>query len=100
MSCGSLSQFSPNLQQPAPTTATLSRMASFLIFSSADRRDLPVVVGRAAGLVDLPERELDRQVELHFLRGYVGHLEIETRALDVGHRRDERRIRASRGGGE
>src|SRR4030095_3516521 len=30
MSCGSLSQFSPNLQQPMPTMATLSRMASTL----------------------------------------------------------------------
>src|SRR5262245_8824888 len=28
MSWGSLSQFSPNLQQPMPTMATLSRMAS------------------------------------------------------------------------
>src|SRR6185295_9913747 len=27
MSCGSLSQFSPNLEQPMPTMATLSRMA-------------------------------------------------------------------------
>src|SRR5262245_5479770 len=31
MSCGSLSQFSPNLQQPMPTIATLSRMASWFI---------------------------------------------------------------------
>src|SRR5882757_626987 len=30
MSWGSLSQFSPNLQQPMPTIATLSRMASGL----------------------------------------------------------------------
>src|SRR5215475_16125132 len=28
MSCGSLSQFSPNLQQPMPIMATLSRIAS------------------------------------------------------------------------
>src|SRR2546423_13612805 len=93
MSCGSLSQFSPNLQQPAPTTATLSRMASFFIaISSAERCDLPVVVGRTAGLVNLAEAELDRKIELHLFRIRIGHLQIETRALDVGDRSDQRGI--------
>src|SRR5438876_2670587 len=35
MSCGSLSQFSPNLQQPMPTMATLSRMARGFIAGGA-----------------------------------------------------------------
>src|SRR5437773_10510843 len=56
MSAGAWSQFSPNLQQPMPTIATLSRMAAvFMLGSSAYRRAFPVVGGRAAGLVDLPE---------------------------------------------
>src|SRR5262245_61493217 len=96
MSWGSLSQFSPNLQQPMPTMATLSRMASFfIVVSSADGGALPVIVGRAARLVDLPEGQLDGHLELHFLGRDVGHLEVEPRALDVGHRGDERRLRAA-----
>src|SRR5207247_3297833 len=47
---------------------------------SPDWRALPVVVGRPAGLVHLPERELDRQVELHLFGAGVGHLEVEARA--------------------
>src|SRR2546426_9946382 len=78
MSWGSLSQFSPNLQHPMPTMATLSRMASgFIVLSLPDRRALPIVVGRPACFVHLPEGELDRQVELHLLRIHVGHLQIE-----------------------
>src|SRR5262245_45338897 len=49
----------------------------------ADRRRLPEVVRRAAGLVDLAERELDRHAELHLLRIDVRHLEIEPRTVDV-----------------
>src|SRR5881628_1771003 len=63
---------------------------------SPDWRALPVVVGRPAGLVHLPERELDRQVELHLFGAGVGHLEVEARALDVDHGRDEGRARAPR----
>src|SRR6266566_5173317 len=63
---------------------------------SPDWRALPVVVGRPAGLVHLPEGELDGQVELHFLGARVRHLEVEARALDVDHGRDERRARAPR----
>src|SRR3989442_4966186 len=96
MSAGAWSQFSPNLQHPMPTIATLSRMAAvFMLGSLAYRRALPVVVGRAAGLVDPPEGELDGQVELHLLRACVGHLEIEAGALDVGHGGDERRVGAA-----
>src|SRR5581483_205343 len=103
MSWGSLSQFSPNLQQPIPTMATLSRIASlFMRFPrrcarvrSAHRRDLPIVVRRAAGVVDLPEDELDGKVELHLLGIRVGHLDVEARAVDVGDGRDERRHRAA-----
>src|SRR5438093_6578988 len=63
---------------------------------SPDWRALPVVVGRPARLVHLPEGELDGQVELHFLGARVGHLEVKARALDVDHGRDERRARAPR----
>src|SRR5262245_28369119 len=38
MSWGSLSQFSPNLQQPMPTMATLSRMASCFMAGGKLRR--------------------------------------------------------------
>src|SRR5947208_10615569 len=62
---------------------------------SPDWRALPVVVGRPAGLVHLPEGELDGQVELHFLGARVRHLEVEARALDVDHGRNERRARAA-----
>src|SRR2546427_9583315 len=84
MSWGSLSQFSPNFEQPMPTMATLSRMAwGFMAISSAHRRALPVVVRRPAGVVHLPEDQLHRKVELHLLRARVGHLEIEAGALPV-----------------
>src|SRR5213592_4037755 len=62
---------------------------------SPDWRALPVVVRRPAGLVHLPEGELDRQVQLHLLRARVGHLEVEARALDVDYRSNERRARAA-----
>src|SRR5262249_26032898 len=105
-SWGSLSQFSPNLQQPMPTIATLSRIACGFMFSlllgssrsllcSALRRALPIVVGRSAGVVDLAERELDRQIELRLLGDGVGHLDVEARAVDVGDGRDQRRVRAA-----
>src|SRR5438046_7638078 len=63
---------------------------------SPDWRALPVVVGRPARLVHLPEGELDGQVELHFPGARVGHLEVKARAVDVDHGRDERRARAPR----
>src|SRR5438128_2508278 len=101
MSAGAWSQFSPNLQHPMPTIATLSRMAAVFIprllgVLETCWRALPVIVGRPAGLVDLPEGELDGQVELHLLRARVGHLEIEARPIDVGHGGDERRVRSAR----
>src|SRR5947207_15591657 len=71
MSCGSLSQFSPNLEQPMPTIATLSRMACGFMSTSTLRRALPVIVRRPARLVHLPEGQLDRHVELHLLRARV-----------------------------
>src|SRR6266516_2131099 len=96
MSWGSLSQFSPNFEQPMPTMATLSRMAcGFMAISSAHRRALPVVVRRPARVVHLPEDELDGEVELHLLRARIGHLEVESRALDIDHGRDEGRARAA-----
>src|SRR5690242_20555915 len=98
MSCGSLSQFSPNLEQPMPTIATLSRMACGFMAGmrlSAHRRALPVVVRRPAGLVHPPEDELDRHVELHLLRARVRHLEVEAGAFDIHHRRDQGRARAA-----
>src|SRR2546427_5634210 len=63
---------------------------------SANRRALPIVVGRAACFVHLPEGELDRQVERHLLRMHVGHLQIEAGALDVDDAGDQRRARATR----
>src|SRR5438445_3799832 len=63
---------------------------------SPDWRALPVVVGRPARLVHLPEGELDGQVELHFPGARVGHLAVKARALGVDHGRDERRARAPR----
>src|SRR5207247_451176 len=96
MSWGSLSQFSPNFEQPMPTMATLSRMAcGFMAISSAHRRALPVVVRRPARVVHLPEDELDGEVELYLLRARIGHLEVESRALDIDHGRDEGRARAA-----
>src|SRR5207244_204385 len=96
MSWGSLSQFSPNFEQPMPTMATLSRMpAGLMAVSSAHRRALPVVVRRPARVVHLPEDELDGEVELHLLRARIGHLEVESRALDIDHGRDEGRARAA-----
>src|SRR6266404_2816268 len=59
-----------------------------------DRRALPVVVGRPARVVHLPEDELHREVEPHLLRTRVGHLEVEARALDIDHGSNERRARA------
>src|SRR5437870_1358901 len=100
MSAGAWSQFSPNLQHPMPTIATLSRMAAVFIprllgVLETCWRALPVIVGRPAGLVHLPEGELDGQVELHLLRARVGHLEVEARALDVDYGSNERRARAA-----
>src|SRR5262245_8177190 len=123
MSWGSLSQFSPNLQQPMPTTATRSRMASCFMVAraydprratasrtaplsarsprrgcapSADRSRLPEVVRRAARLVDAPERQLDGHPELHFLGIDVGHLQVQPGPLDVDDAGYQRRLRAAR----
>src|SRR5512143_3487307 len=50
MSWGSLSQFSPNLQQPMPTMATLSRMASvFPIGAEATIRGANMQPAEASG---------------------------------------------------
>src|SRR5262245_33271080 len=111
MSSGDLSQFSPNLQQPIPTMATLSRIASGVIvtflegreercqgvaFRSTDRRALPEVVRRADVQVDLTGAELARQVELQFLGAHVGHLKIEPRAaIGFDHAHDHRRVGAA-----
>src|SRR5262249_34565379 len=61
----------------------------------ANRRRLPEVVRRAAGLVNLAERELDRHAELHLLGIDVRHLEIEPGTVDVHDARDQGRIRAA-----
>src|SRR5262249_29002065 len=45
MSWGSLSQFSPNLQQPMPTIATLSRMASLFMRSIINATGRPDATG-------------------------------------------------------
>src|SRR5438093_12884829 len=96
MSCGSWSQFSPNLQQPMPTIATLSRMASgFIVLSAAHRGALPVIVGGPARLVDLPEGRLDGHGELHLFGGDISHLDVETGAFHLDDAGDERRVRAA-----
>src|SRR6185503_6311318 len=79
MSCGSLSQFSPNLEQPMPTMATLSRMAcGFMARRSYDptpetarhlRGGAHVVLRKVVG--DLVPRRLggDEDVALRPLAG-------------------------------
>jgi hypothetical protein len=43
--------------------------------------------------VDLPEHELDRKIELHLLRGDVGHLQVHAAAaLDLHHDDREGRV--------
>src|SRR2546430_16218417 len=87
MSAGAWSQFSPNLQQPMPTIATLSRMAAvFMLGSSAYRRAFLVVGGRAAGLVDLPEGKRTIAVQER-----VDGLELRVRQPDLDER-GERRV--------
>src|SRR3989454_3482745 len=81
----------PRPAWPAPPLVGRARRVR-----SPDWRALPVVVGRPARLVHLPEGELDGQVELHFPGARVGHLEVKARAVDVDHGRDERRARAPR----
>src|SRR5512141_111924 len=100
MSEGAWSQFSPKRQQPTPTTATLSRSASFLIRRALQsyggllghRSPLPVVVRAAAHLVDAAELELDRHPELHRLRGRVHELQVDARAVDLRDGDDRRRV--------
>src|SRR4029450_1786616 len=112
MSSGAWSQFSPNLQHPMPTMATLSRIASGfmspsypspnpcptpipespfytgigfgiglgLVVLSSHGRTLPKIIRRSAELVDLPKRELHRQVQLGLFRGRAGRVDEMGRA--------------------
>src|SRR5262245_51153804 len=93
--CGSSAGFGFSEAAPArPAVRTASAPSSRRI--SADGRRLPEVVRRAARFVDLPERELDRHGQLHFLRVDVRHLQVEARALDLDDAGDERRRGAAR----
>src|SRR4029450_8750667 len=66
------------------------------VVCSSPRRALPKIIRRSAVLVDLPKRELHRQVQLGLFRRRAGPLQIEARAaLGLDHGDDLRRIGAA-----
>src|SRR5690242_6357659 len=87
MSCGSLSQFSPNLQQPMPTIATLSRMASILpMRGEATTRELEVQPGRRRRGAPRASAQ-DDGFDVHELaQPVLGELAAVARLLDAAER--------------